>query len=126
MMLYGKVGDRKCVLKNDHYDYGWMLSYNGTKDFKPVDELLNLTDEQMEKFTNFFDTYDFTGIINAMKIAERKHVVDDRRERFVGKKIVDIIKKGSSFVVVLDDGSQFPCGDFLGFRGNIGSAFRKK
>lgn len=126
LLLYGKVGEHKCILKCDHYESGWVLSFNGTKNLKPVEEVLHLSEAQLKKFDTFFNGYNFEGVINALKIAERKEVVDAARDKFKGLTIVDFIKKGSSFHAVLSDGSSYPCGDFLGFRGNLKSVFSSK
>ena len=124
-LLYGKVGDQKCIIKCDYYDAGWVMSFSGTKNLKPVKEVLGLSDEQMKKFDDLFSGYNFEGVINALKIAERQDVVNAARDKSKGLTIVDFVKKGSSFHAVLSDGSSYPCGDFLGFRGNLKSVFSK-
>lgn len=125
IMLYGRCGDQKVTLKLDYNEVGWMIKPAGEKTFQLVQDAWGMDDKQTENFETFMEEYEFTQVFNAIKIAERKDIVDDRRNRYVGTKVVDIIKKGSSFHVVLDNGESFPYGDFLQFRGHLKSVTRK-
>jgi hypothetical protein len=107
------------ILKLDYYEAGWQISFSGNKGLTDLQKELHMTDSQMNNFEKFMEDYDFNGVINAIKIAERKDVVDERKDMYVGCKIVDFVKKGSSIHVVLDNGESFPYGDFLQFRGHL-------
>jgi hypothetical protein len=125
-LLYGKIKDKPCILKLDHNEGYWQVGYNGNKSLQPIRDAFVLSKGQEEKFEAFLDHFDFNIVINALKIAERKDVVDDRRSKYKGRTITDFVMKGDSVRVVLDNGESFAYSDFLGFKGHLKSVLGGK
>lgn len=126
ILLYGKIKDKPCILKLDQTEGYWQVGFNGNKSLQPIRDVFKLTQEQEEKFEEFLDHFDFNIVLNALKIAERKEVVDDRRSKYTGSSIANFVMKGESIRVVLDNGESFPYSDFLGFKGHLKSVFGGK